>query len=95
MSTKPEILIQPGARRKLPELVNTHPVVVLIYHQAPDSLVDELRTLLGSNLLDVIRCPDGLPTLALADELRQKFWAVHTRRDLPIILAIGGGSTLD
>jgi alcohol dehydrogenase class IV len=95
MSAKPEILIQPGARRKLPELVNTHPVVVLIYHQAPDSLVDELRTLLGSNLLDVIRCPDGLPTLALADELRQKFWAVHTRRDLPIIIAIGGGSTLD
>ena len=95
MPTKPEILLQPGARRKLPELVKTHPVVVLIYHHAPDSLVDELRTLLGPNLLDVIRCPDGLPSVALANECREKFWTVHSRRDLPIIVAVGGGSTID
>jgi alcohol dehydrogenase class IV len=95
MLTKPEIIISTGARHKLPHLVKQHPVVALIYHHASETLVDELQTLLGPNLLKVIRCPDGLPTVELADSLRRDFWDIHTRRDLPIIVAIGGGSTLD
>lgn len=95
MPTKPEIVIHAGALQTLPELVKHHPVVVLTYHHAPDSLVEKLHALLGSNLLEIIRCPDGLPTIGLADTLRDRFWGVHTQRDLPIIVAIGGGSTLD
>lgn len=95
MPTKPEIVIHAGARRVLPELVKQHPVVVLTYHHAPDSLVAALHSLIGSNLLEVIRCPDGLPTIELANTLRDRFWGIHTQRDLPIIVAIGGGSTLD
>lgn len=95
MPTKPEIVNHPGARHTLPQLVGRHPVVILIYHHAPETLFDELRTLLSHNIVDIVRAPDGIPTVALADELREKFWSVHTKRELPIIIAIGGGSTLD
>lgn len=95
MQTKPEIFIYPGCRKILPQLVAQHPVVVLVYHHAPEALINELHTLLSKNLLEIIRCPDSLPTVALADELRSRFWTTHTKRNLPIIVAIGGGSTLD
>jgi len=92
---KPEISFGLGARHNIPTLTGDRPIVILLHTHASRSLVDEMRALFGSRLKEILYCPDGLMTIALADQMRNQFWLRHAARDLPTLVAIGGGSTLD
>jgi len=92
---KPEILFSIGARKNLPTLTGNRPVVILVYAHANRGLIEEIRLMFGSRLKEILYCPDGLVTIDIADEMRKQFWSRHAGRDLPTLIAIGGGSTLD
>lgn len=92
---KPEILFSIGARKNLPTLTGNRPVVILVYAHANRGLIEEIRLMFGSRLKEILYCPDGLVTIDLAEEMRKKFWSRHAGRELPTLIAIGGGSTLD
>lgn len=92
---KPEISFSIGARHTVPQLIGQRPVVILLHSHVDRSLVEELRLMFGSPLKEILYCPDGLLTVDMADQMRQHFWSRHGGRDLPTIVAIGGGSTLD
>jgi alcohol dehydrogenase class IV len=92
---KPEILFSIGARNNLPSLTGDRPVVILVYAHANRTLIEEIRVMFGSRLKEILYCPDGLITIELADQMRNQFWSRHAGRDLPTLIAIGGGSTLD
>ena len=92
---KPEISFSIGARQHVPQLIGQRPVVIILHAHAERTLVEELRTLFGSQLKEILYCPDGLLTFDIADQMRQHFWSRHGGRNLPTLVAIGGGSTLD
>jgi alcohol dehydrogenase class IV len=92
---KPEISFSIGARHNVPSLVGNRPVVIVLHSNANRLLIDEIRVMFGSRLKEILYCPDGLMTVEIVDQLREQFWSVHAGRDLPTLIAIGGGSTLD
>ncbi|MDN3988556.1 iron-containing alcohol dehydrogenase [Zwartia vadi] len=92
---KPEITFSIGARHNLTTLTGNRPVVILLHAHASRTLIDELRNMFGSRLKEILYCPDGLLAIEHVDRLRQHFWTRHAGRDLPTLIAIGGGSTLD
>lgn len=92
---KPEITFSIGARIHLTSLTGDRPVVILLHAHANRGLIDEIRLMFGSRLKEILYCPDGLLTIEHADRLRNQFWSRHAGRDLPTLIAIGGGSTLD
>lgn len=92
---KPEILFSIGARNSLPNLTGDRPVVILLHAHASRSLIAEMRLMFGSRLKEILYCPDGLMTIDLTDRMRDQFWTRHSGRDMPTLIAIGGGSTLD
>lgn len=92
---KPEITFCIGARQTVPQLIGNRPVVILLHAHADRTLIEELRILFGSRLKEILYCPDGLLTVEMADQMRQHFWSRHGGRELPTLVAIGGGSTLD
>lgn len=92
---KPEISFSIGARHHLPRLTGDQPVVLLLHSHASRTLVDEVRTMFGTRLKEILYCPDGLMTVELSDQMRQHFWTRHSGREIPTLIAIGGGSTLD
>jgi len=92
---KPEISFSIGARHRLPTLTGDRSVVVLAHSHASRPLIEEVRTMFGVRLKEILYCPDGLMTVELADQMRLHFWSRHAGRDMPTLIAIGGGSTLD
>lgn len=95
IESKPEISFSIGARRDVPSLVGDRPIVILMHSNANRLLIDEMRFMFGSQLKDILYCPDGLMTIDIVDQTREKFWSRHAGSDLPTLIAIGGGSTLD
>lgn len=92
---KPEISFSIGARHHLPQLTGDHPVVILMHSHASRTLIDEVRIMFGQRLKEILFCPDGLMTIELSDQMRQHFWSRYAGREVPTLIAIGGGSTLD
>lgn len=92
---KPEISFSIGARHLAPSLIGDRAIVILLHSKANRLLIDEMRSMFGTRLKDILYCPDGLLTIDVADRLRDQFWSRHAGRDLPTLIAIGGGSTLD
>jgi len=92
---KPEISFSLGARNNAATLTGDRPVVVLMHSHASRSLIEETRVIFGSRLKEILYCPDGLVTIDLCDQMREQFWLRHSSRELPTLVAIGGGSTLD
>jgi alcohol dehydrogenase class IV len=92
---KPEISFSIGARRNVSSLIGDRPVAILLHSNANRQLIDEIRVIFGSRLKDILYCPDGLMTVDIVDQVREQFWSRHAGRDLPTLIAIGGGSTLD
>lgn len=92
---KPEISFSIGARHTIPALIGDRAVVILLHSHASRQLIDEVRSMFGVRLKEILYCPDGLVTIERADQMRQHFWAHHSGRDVPTLIAIGGGSTLD
>jgi len=92
---KPEISFSIGARHSLPALTGDRPVVILMHSHASRALIEEVRAMFGSRLKEMLYCPDGLMTIELADQMRQHFWSRHVGREVPTLIGIGGGSTLD
>lgn len=95
MVLEPECIVEIGALSQVKKLVQGQLAQLLVYHHASPALLNEVTALLQSNLHKVMRIPEGLPTIAIAKELRTKFWSTYDSDTLPIIVAIGGGSTLD
>jgi alcohol dehydrogenase class IV len=95
IESKPEISFSIGARHNVPSLIGDRPVVILLHSNANRLLIDEIRVMFGSRLKEILQCPDGLMTVDTADQIREQFWSRHAGRDLPTLIAIGGGSTLD
>jgi phosphonate metabolism-associated iron-containing alcohol dehydrogenase len=70
--------------------------VVMAFEPARDlGLKGRLAGALGARLIDWIDVPDGLSTLARARELAECVWPTARRAPEAVLLAIGGGSTLD
>ena len=92
---KPEISFSVGARHQAPHLTGDRPVVVILHAHIDRMTVQEIRSMFGSRLKEIIYVPDGLLTVEIVDQMRANFWAHHAGREWPTIVAIGGGSTLD
>lgn len=92
---KPEIIFKIGARKTLPLLTGDRPVVIVIHAHANNFLINELHVMFGVRLKEILYCPDGLLSIELADRMRQHFWSRHCGPEIPTLIGIGGGSTLD
>jgi phosphonate metabolism-associated iron-containing alcohol dehydrogenase len=53
------------------------------------------QTLIGDRCLDWISVPDGLATLRLARDLSERVWAGLVSTEESVLIALGGGSTID
>ena len=94
MTTLPKIFIELGCISKLAEITAHRSVAVVYYHHASAELMSTVRTLLSGNLLSSFRCPPGLLTVEIAQAMQRGLWK-SISDDIPMLIAIGGGSTID
>ena len=94
MTSHPEIYLQPGCVSKLAEITAHRSVVVLFYHHASAQLMSSVRKHILGNLLSSFRCPAGLLTVEIAQAMQRGMWRMISD-EKPILIAIGGGSTID
>lgn len=94
MSTIPDIHLEPGCISKLSEIAAHRPVAVVYYHHAPTDLILKIRSLLNGKLLTSFRCPAGLLTIEIAQAMQRGLWRSIVS-EIPLLVAIGGGSTID
>jgi len=88
----------PGCLSTLARELGDRSALVLAFEPASRlGLQFRLAAELGSRLLHWVTVPEGLPTLAMARELSTQVWPWlgFGVRPAPVLLAIGGGSTLD
>lgn len=58
-------------------------------------LQDRWQARLGAQLLRWVQVPEGLPTLAMAQALAEPVWSALKARPDAVLVAVGGGSTMD
>lgn len=82
--------------RALGHVLGQRPVLVMAFEPARgQAWATQWQALLGERLLQWIDVPDGLSSLARARELSQRVWPVLAQHDDAVLLAVGGGTTMD
>jgi len=94
MTSFPDIFLEPGCISKLGDITAHRSIAVVFYHHASAKLMSTIRTLLSGNLLSSFRCPPGLLTIEIAQSMQRGLWK-SISDEIPILIAIGGGSTID
>ena len=94
MAPFPEIHAHPGCIAKLAEITAHRSAVVLYYYHASAQLMSSVRKHISGNLLSSFRCPAGLLTIEIAQAMQRGLWK-GISDEIPMLIAIGGGSTID
>jgi phosphonate metabolism-associated iron-containing alcohol dehydrogenase len=85
-----------GCSDGVPAVLCGRPAVVLAFEAAAGlGLKARWQAALGEQLLDWVSVPDGLSSLALARSMSARVWAPLARSLGGVLVAIGGGSTMD
>ncbi len=89
-----EVIFGAGTLRRLPEVVGGRRAVLVTFPEAAAlGVTDRIRQQLGSDLIDVIADVEPNPDVKHLARLHSSFWERH--RSCEVIVAVGGGSTLD
>lgn len=70
-------------------------VVVAFPHARASGLAQRLQAQLGERLALWVDCPDSISSVTRAEQLAQQVWPVLAQHAGCVLLAIGGGTTLD
>jgi phosphonate metabolism-associated iron-containing alcohol dehydrogenase len=85
-----------GCSDAVPEALGARAAVVLAFEPATHlGLQARWQAALGSRLLDWVSVPDGLCSLALARALSVQVWPHMAALPGSVLVAVGGGSTMD
>jgi len=88
------IRVGAGAVTELPDILQGRRAVLVTFPEAEGlGLTARLRGMLGSALAAVVDRVTPNPDVAELASLYQEFW--RDRADVPVVVAVGGGSTID
>jgi len=85
-----------GCSNSLPEVLESTPCVVLAFAAASSlGIRARWQERLGARCLGWFEVEDGLSSLASAQTLAERVWPLLTEHPKAILIALGGGSTID
>lgn len=91
-----EVHFGAGCSDGLPAALGGRPAVVLAFEAANAlGLQTRWQAAQGEQLLDWVTVPDGLSSIALARGFSERVWARMASSHGAVLLALGGGSTMD